>query len=778
MFRFLILSFAIAITKSLSAQSAQNIMVSVVDNASNASIGFVSVQLARANFLSSGITDSVGNFTFTGISVGRYHIEATSSGYYPSTINDVTVSSAKETFVTIRLTQKISQLGEVIVKPYVDKGRPLNAMASVSARMLSVEESKRYAGGFDDPARLASSFAGVAGNTEVNGIIIRGNAPKFVQWRMEGIEIPNPNHFGDLKTFGGGALTALSSQMLANSDFFTGAFPAEYNNALSGVFDIAMRKGSNQKREHTLQAGIIGIDASSEGSFKKGGRSSYLFNYRYSTLALLQKQLPEDANNLNYQDFSFKLNFPTLHSGIFSIWGIGLADRAGAKAKTDSLKWEYKNDMNESAIIQSMLATGISHTYFFNSSTYLKTSIATTLNKTDWGTQQLNSLLVLQPFSKIGNINQNYVFSSLLNKKFNAAHTNRSGVTITGMQYSLFLDNSIVPNGTPVEIVNTRGFSTLISGYSNSAISLTGKLKLNVGVNGQYFTLNHHYTIEPRLGIFRQLNENNSIAFAYGLHSRLEQLNIYFNKEITSGANAVNKNLGFTKAHHFVFSYDWKPTSLIHVKIEPYFQQLFNVPVIADSSFSLLNLQGDWFFAGKLQNTGKGRNYGVDITLEKYLSNGFYYLFTASIFQAQYKGGDNIWRNNRYNRNYVFNLLAGKEWQTGKNKQNLVGLNARLNYQGGNRYSPVDEVASALVKDVVYDENDAFAMQAAPSVNIHFTASYKINRNKTSHEFSLKILNATRQPDFYGYKYNLIQNRIDKDAASVIIPNISYKIEF
>lgn len=778
MIRFVFLFCIINHITSLNAQPTQSVIINVIDDASNIPIGFVSATLQSSNFFKSAIADSLGNLIFSNVPVGRYNIRVTSSGYYPSITNDIIVNSAKEAFITISLKQNVSQLNEVLVKPSTDRGKPLNSMAGVSARMLSVEEAKRYAGGFDDPARLASSFAGVAGNTEVNGIIVRGNAPKFVQWKMEGVEIPNPNHFGDLKTFGGGALTALSSQMLANSDFFTGAFPAEYNNALSGVFDIAMRKGNSQKREHTLQVGLIGIDASSEGPFKRGSKSSYLFNYRYSTLALLQRQLPEDASNLKYQDFSYKLNFPTLKLGTFSIWGIGLIDRAGAKAKSDSLKWEYQNDINNNEIKQSMIVSGINHTYFLKHNAYIKTSFAATINKIDWNTQRLNRQLVLQPFSKIANTNRNLVFSSFINKKFNATHANRTGITVTGMKYNLFLNNSITPNSNPVELVNTNGFSTLISAYSSSGISITDMLKLNIGINAQVFTLNHHYTIEPRLGIKRQLNGKHSIAIAYGLHSRLEQLNIYFNKSLISGIEAVNKNLDFTKAHHIVLSYDWKPKDLVHIKIEPYFQQLFNVPVIADSSFSLLNLQGDWFFSDKLQNTGSGKNYGVDITVEKYYSKGFYYLCTASVFQAQYKGGDNIWRNTRYNRNYVFNFLAGKEWQTGKSKQNTVNLNARITYQGGNHYSPVNTNASSLVKDIVYDEREAFTMQAPPSLNIHFTGSYKINRKNVSHEFSLKVLNATRQPDFYGYKYNLIHKRIDKDEANVIIPNISYKIEF
>ncbi|HJV18418.1 MAG TPA: carboxypeptidase-like regulatory domain-containing protein [Sediminibacterium sp.] len=778
MIRVLILFSFVMLLARLQAQPTQTIRGSVVDHVSNTPVGFASVELLSQGKPINVTADSAGNFVFVNIPVGRYNIQATGAGYEPSLIRDVVVGSAKETFVLIGLEQKVARLGEVVVRSRINKDQPPHSMATVSARVLGVEQAKRFAGGFDDPARLASSFAGVASNTDVNGIIIRGNAPKFVQWKMEGVEIPTPNHFGDLKVFGGGTLTALSSQMLANSGFFTGAFPAEYNNALSGVFDIAMRNGNNQKKENTFQAGIIGIDASSEGPFKKGGQSSYLFNYRYSTLALLAPLLPENANSIKYQDLSFKLNFPTSKAGIFTVWGMALIDKAASKAVMDSLKWEYKKDRNEDDIKQYTLAVGASHFYFLKHNAYIKTTLAATGSKVDWNTQRLDSRLDLAPFSKIGNSNLNVVLSSFINKKFGSGFSNRTGITVTGMKYNLFLNNSITPGSLPVEIVNAKGYSTLVSAYTSSSLALGSRLKVNIGVNGQLFTLNNHYTVEPRLGIRRQINETQSIGVAYGLHSRLEQLNFYLNNSLQTGQKAVNKNLDFTKAHHFVLSYDWKINEFVRLKIEPYFQQLFNVPVIPDSSFSFLNLQGDWFLAEKMENRGVGRNYGVDITLEKYLSKGYYYLLTASVFNAEYRGGDNLWRRTRYNRSYVFNALFGKEWQTGKARQNVLSLNARATYQGGSRYSPVNEALSYAAKDILYDEKNAFSMQVTPSLNIHFTASYKINRKKTSREFALKILNLTNQSDFYGFKYNSRTNRIEKDLSSVIIPNLSYKIEF
>ncbi len=766
------------IATSAFAQPTQTIRGTVIDDASQTPIAFASVVLLQTNPPVGAAADASGNFTIANVPVGRYDVQVTNVGYETTIVREVTVVSGKQTFLTIRLRENTTLLNEVVVRPHVNKEQPLNTMATLSAKMLSVEEAKRYAGGFDDPARLASSIAGVASNTGDNGIIVRGNAPKFLQWKLEGIEIPNPNHFGDLNALGGGLFTALSSQMLANSDFFTGAFPAEYNNALSGIFDISMKTGNNQKRERTIQVGVVGIETSAEGPFRKGGRSSYLYNHRYSTLALLAPLLPEDANSIRYQDLSFKFNFPTEKAGTFSIWGLGLTNRAGARAKTDSKDWVYADDNEDNDIRQYTGAMGLSHTYFLKNNAYLKTTLAATANDLNWTTQKLNNELQLQPYSKITNRNWNFILSSFINRKFSAKHTNKTGLLLTGMRYDILLNKAPGPDSAPREIVKADGQSMLISAYSSSSVNLTPTLLMNAGVNAQIFTLNNKYTIEPRLGFRQQINEKHAVGLAYGLHSRLEKLNYYFNNSLKTGERAVNKNLDFSKAHHFVLSYNWNISELVHLKIEPYYQSLFSIPVVRDSSFSFINLQNDLFFSEKLQNTGVGRNYGIDLMLEKYISKGYYYLLSASVFNAEYKGGDNVWRNTRFNRNYLFNFLIGKEWQMGKNKQNTFSLNTRLSYQGGNWYSPVNEVASRMAKDVVYDETKAFSVQDEPVLNVHFTAIYKINKKKRSSEIALKILNLTGQPDFRGHQYNRVNNTVDEELTSVLIPNLSYKIEF
>ncbi len=757
---------------ALHAQPVQTIRGTVTDYFPGRPVVFASILLPGTHPPIGTVTDSSGNFVLTGVPVGRYDIRVSCAGYEPVIIAEVTVSSAKEIFLTAKMKQGLNLLEEVVIKPGISKEQPLNAMATVSARLLSVEEAQRYAGGFDDPARLVSAFAGVSGHIGNNAIVVRGNSPQALQWKMEGIEIPNPNHLGDMRVFGGGTVTALSSQLLANSDFLSGAMPAEYGNALSGVLDMYMRNGSNRKQEYTLQVGVLGIDAASEGPFKKDGRSSYLFNYRYSTLALVGPLLAENAGGIRYQDLSFKLNFPTRNAGTFSFWGMGLKDRVGAKAKRDIGQWVYDDDRENHLMKLYTTAAGISHRLILNDKQILKTILAVTANGINYPVEKLDSNLNPIPKSFLDTRYVHTVLSSFLNTKFSASHTNQTGINLTRMQYALHLQNSPAPDALPADIANETGNSMLISAYTSSTFRIAKKITINTGINARLFGLNHSYSIEPRAGIRHKFTSAQSIGLGYGLHSRTERLNYYFT------GNAGRKKPGLTKAHHLVLGYDISTSQSTHLKTEAYYQYLFNVPVLDGSSFSMLNQQGDWFPEGPLQSTGAGKNYGLEMTFEKYLSKGYYYMATASVFRSTYRGGDRIWRNTRYDRNFVFNFLIGKEWFSGKNKQNVVGVNTRLNYQGGDRYSPVNTPLSLAAKSVLLDETRAFSLQYPAALTSHLTVSYKMNRESTSHTIALKIINLTQYSEYIGYRYNYRTSHVDLYREPVIIPNFSYRVDF
>lgn len=774
--------FLLGAILSLSAsaqQLTQNIRGIVTDKASGTPIAYATVQAEDIPDKGT-VTDSLGNFILKALPLGRHTVKADFIGYETCVIREILLSSAKEVFLEIAMTEHTQDLNEVIIRPQVNKEQPLNKMALSGARMFSVEEASRYAGGMDDPARLVSSFAGISSGVSHNGISIHGNAPHLLQWRLEDVEIPNPNHYADIATLGGGILSSLSNHVLGNSDFFTGAFPSEYDNAVSGVFDMRLRNGNNQKNEYTFQAGLLGFDIASEGPLSKRHNSSYIINYRYSATGLLDHLGMVDlGGTFDYQDLNFKLNFPTRKAGTFSIWGTSLIDKYGSDREEDPDKWEYLSDRADSKTDQYMAAGGISHRYPIGEKGFLKTTIAATYFKSTASMDMFDTRTSSTPYLDMSRENTNLVFTTSYNHKFSAKFTNKTGVTLTQMFYDMKMN--LAPFiGKPLNVISLGDGNTgLLSAYTSNSVGIGSRVTMSLGVNAQLLTLNKHYTVEPRLGMRWQTSPRTSFALAYGLHSRMEKTDVYYTRTPQTGDRSVNKDLDFTKAHHFMLTFDYKLSNDLILKIEPYYQSLFDVPVRANDSYSVLN-RDDFYVEDALVNQGKGRNIGIDITLERYLNKGYYYLFTGSVFNSRYHGGDRVWHNTKFNRNYIFNLVGGKEWMVGRNKQNMLSVNAKITFQGGDRYSPIDEEATLKHpdKEVQYDETKAYSKQFSPILLTNFSVSYQINKKKHTHEFAIKLLNATGYKEHYGHEYNIKTGKIEENTALTSLPNIYYKIEF
>jgi hypothetical protein len=749
----------------------------VYDKNTQAPLPGASITVAGTVPLAGASSDLNGNFTIPGIPVGRHSIRVTFVGYEPLVLEEVLVSSSREVVLNIGLQESVNAMKEIVVK--AEKSQTINSMTTVSARQISMEEASRYAGGYNDPARLASSFAGVAGSLGNNGIVIRGNAPKGLSWRMEGVPIPDPSHFANVSSLGAGAITALSDQVMANSDFLTGAFPAEYGDALSGVFDIRLRNGNAEHREYAAQLGLSGIAASGEGPFVKGKSASYLFNYRFSLFDLLAPILPPEMGKLRYQDLSFKLNFPAGKAGTFSVWGIGALDYQGRDALDDSTAWKYDADREQYRSNLSMFAIGINHRITAGRNTWISTTLSATGNTIHLDQQRYDREMILKPWQEVDNIATEFSLSGFLNHKFSGRHTNRTGYSITRMDYTWLIRQADSSLANMTTFTDDKGNSWLIQAYSQSKIVLPGNITLNVGIHGQYFTLNGHWSLEPRAGISWNITPRQTIGLAYGLHSMTELLNFYLAQvPCRGGFSLANKNLNFSRAHHLVLSYDIRLGDHTHLKIEPWYQRLYDIPVKPGSWYSLLNLDKGVFFNDSLVNDGKGENFGMDVTLEQYIYHGFYYLVTGSVFSSHYCGGDGIWRNSRFNRNYVVNLIGGKEWKTGKKKNNLFSVNARLCLMGGDFETPVNTAATYAMQEIVEDGSQAFTQRLPAAQILSLSLNYRINRRKHASIWEFSFINVLGYKEVDGYYFDRTSQTILQDENQLVIPNLSYRIEF
>ena len=764
---------------SLKAQYTQQLRGTITDQVLQKPLSGATVRLTEIGKTVS--TDESGIFRFRDIPVGQYRINISFSGYKEIVLDNIVVNSGKETVINASLDAMIKTEAEVLLKAGSKKNKPLNDMSLVSARAFTVEETQKYAAAVNDPLRMATSFAGViAADDGNNSIIIRGNSPNGLLWKMEGMDIPNPNHFGMPGNSGGG-ISILSSQLLSNSDFVTAAFAAEYGNALSGVFDLKLRKGNNEQREYTLQAGVLGLNAAMEGPFSKNYKGSYLINYRYSTLALLGKMkvLPDNGAT-NFQDLAYNFYLPTKKTGTFTLFGFGGLSDQKFNADKDSLKWETKADRYSNKFLSNTGMAGLTHSILLGNKLNIKSGIG--ISQTNIGYDE-NFVKDDYSLSKsyIDKYKTNkWIFNSTFNYKFSNRLNLRGGVIVNLINYKFYQLSSQHESEPLRELLNTSGNTSTQQAFAQWQYKPSNSIMLNAGLH--YFHLQHNNTAaaEPRFSARWNINGKSSMAVGYGLHSQMQTLNVYFAQQKQPDETILmpNKNLGFTKAHHYVLSYSYRLLKNLQVKTELYYQQLFNVPVsIYDSSsLSAINIQND-YLTDPLENTGKGRNYGIELSLERYLQNNFYLTLSNSLFQSKYTAKDGVERNTRFNGNYIFTLIAGKDF-VNKRKAKTFGVNLKTIYAGGMRNTPVDFAASQQKGYTIFREKEAFTLQNPAYFRTDLRVSIKWNRKNFTSTLSLDIQNISNRLNVFSQGYDEEKNEIITYYQTGLIPILNYKIEF
>ena len=762
----------------MKAQTTQTVRGQVCDVASGEPMVGVTITVENGITMSA-VSDIDGNFVIENVPVGRHAIRATFIGYEPVLLKEQLLSSGKEMVLNLRMRENISELGEVVVKPRVNKQMPLNEMAQVGARMFSVEEATRYAGGMADPARTASMFAGVATGGATNGISIHGNSPQMLQWRVEGVEVPNPNHFAEITEAGGGVFTSLNGTVLANSDFLTGAMPVEFGNALSGAFDMKMRVGNNSKYEHAVQVGTLGVDFASEGPLGKGSKASYLVNYRYSFLEIAKKLHAINMENetLDYQDLSFKLNMPTKKAGTFAVWFTGLIDNYENKVP-DVSEWETLWDMNDSWSRQKNCAVGLNHSYRFRSGGSLHSSVAFTGAYRKLGVNDYDTEMNMMPEMAGRNSQWNVIISTQHQHKFSSRYTMQNGFEHQHLDFHTWMDYIHETGGPLYRVYDSEGNTGLTRLYTNHKVALSSRLSTVAGVNVMWFNLNDQWLVEPRISLQYKTSPSSTLSVAYAMNSRKETTDTYF---VLMDGKYPNEDLGLTRSHHISASFAQRLGENAMLKIEPYWQWLFDVPVEQGTTYSVLNHR-KFFQDRALVNEGAGRNYGIDLTLERYLKNGLYGMITATLFKSEYRDAQRQWHHSRHDRRYITNILGGKEWMTGRARKNVFGINGRLTLMGGDRYTPMpdgltyEDVMQRPDKSIPEDEGmDPFTKQKGMNVGYAFSVKYTINKRSTAHHFILEYL---QMRTFQGQTFDLKTHEIVDKFTSLTFPNIAYRVEF
>jgi hypothetical protein len=715
------------------------------------------IEVEGQKYMAAATTD--GSFSILKVPVGKHQLVA-SAAFYDSRTLTIEVTSGRELIVQIPLQEKISEQNAVRVVGR-KQGEVLNEMAVLSAQQFSVEETNRYPGSRMDPARMASNFAGVNGADDSrNDIVVRGNSPLGVIYRVEGIDIPNPNHFAISGT-SGGPVSLLNNKILGNSDFFMSAFPAEYGNSLSGVFDLKLRNGNNNQHEFTGQFGLLGTEFLAEGPLSKNGKSSYLIMGRYSTLTIFQKlniNLGTDAIP-KYYDGAFKFNWMLKNGGQLALFGMG--GSSDIAIKISDFK-EYTEDLygegdRDQYFGTSMITSGLNYKKSINEKTFISSTLAFSQEMQRTNHDYLRN-------RRLDTLTNEIVYDSLyammayrfkvqklsgytaVNHKFNKQHLIKVGLSFDLISMN-FLDSCLynldVPDNYELRW-NYQGSAAIIQPFVQWKWRVSDNMDVTAGIHAQYFTLTNSISpFEPRLGWKYKMDNGQAIFAGGGLHSMIQPYYTYAYK-VLPGTNKPNSNLNmdFSRSAHSGIGYEKSFNKGFNIKTEAYYQYLYNIPVtVAPSSFSMINVGSGFsrLFMDELQNTGDGYNYGLELTVQKYFDKTFFFLFSGTVYNSQYRGSDMVWRNTSYNGNYVVNLLGGKEFKVGE--RSVIGIGGKVTAAGGKRYGFVDIAATNSAKEIIFMDSMFNERQFRDYFRADLKISWRKNADRVTHEFGLDLVN-------------------------------------
>ncbi len=798
------LCFLFVVYTPLHAQQiSQTIRGIIIDKESNSPLEGVNVVVSRDSTIINGaVSDSKGYFRIEKVPAGRVNFSASYVGYKVIYQPNILVNTGKELVMNLEMEPAIATKGEVVISG-IGKGGSINEMAQLSVRTFSPEETERYAGSRGDPARMASNYAGVSGSDDSqNQLVVRGNSPFGILYRVDNVVVPNPNHFaGEGQT--AGSVAILTDRMLTNSDFFTGAFPAEYGDAIAGVFDIRLKNGNNERHEFTMQLGVLGAELFGEGPLGKNTKASYIFNARYATLEGLVKMGIDIGTTAipKYQDLQFKFNFPLKNGdnlSFFAIGGYAMINFITSNVKRPGGADIYASTDQDEFYRSGMGVAGLTYMHIDNNHEYSKVSLAVS---TQYGHDNFTRIIRhVDPVS--GNYvidstyhKEDYTFSSLRytlsfmrNNKLSVRSSLRYGVTTEMLQpnynYRILQEPAYNVGLTHFYWDTTLNahneFHFLFQPYVQWKYTVNEKLSTVIGAHGQYFTLSNAWSLEPRFSFKYQVKDNQSISFGTGLYSQMLPFYQYFVQD--SLGNKNNKHLDFIRSYHVVLGYDVFFKHDVRIKIEAYYQQLWNLPVDTfPSSYNMLD-EGtgfNLFFAKKQVNKGLGRNYGLEFTLEKFFTHNWFLLFTASGYDSKLQGSNGKYYNSDYNGNYILNLLGTKEfrWQT-KKRLNTIGIGGKISFAGGLRYTPFDTTLSKLHENPVVVDSMRDKYQFKPYFRFDIKLNYRCNSKRFTHEVGIDLVNVTGQKNILRIDYVNAHDPAHVVYQLGFLPLFYYRLDF
>ena len=747
----------------------QTIRGRVLDAVTNAPIPSAMVILSRTNEKTPTVVARYeatnGVFRFEKTAVGRYDVSAQCVGFQTVTLQNVVVETGKETVIDLKMTASTTLLGSFEVRSTTTEIAKIGLAESVNMETL-----QRLPANFNDVARMLTTVAGVsAENDGANHIAIRGISPSAMQWFLEGAEIVNPNHLsnagtvGDRATQNGGGVSIFSTQVVERADFYKGSTPTGYGNALGGAIDVRFRNGNNERQETNLGLGLIGLDVATEGAFSKKSKASYLVNYRYSTVGLLSKlgvNLGDEETA--FQDFSFKMTFPTRKLGDFAIFGMGGVSenvfthkkRADWKTQKDSQDIKFKNQMG---------AIGATHSISFNKNTNWQTTAALSALKGNRLAVGLNALEQNVQVFDFNNIHRKLFVKTQVNHQF------RSNV----LSFGMVIKNEFVDNRDSYRTQTARYLNNVSKGqgmfympFADFSSKIGSKWAYSLGLRTTYFSLTENLSIEPTAMLQRQLRKNESLKLTYSRQSQMLPPALYFSSHYRRVLK--KEEFKFTESDNVNLTYEKSLPNDVQLSLTAFGQFYKNVYEFGKAngftSWSVLDNIDDLGYQIGVDN--KAQTIGIEANIHQNNKNGLFWQINATLFDARY-GDGGYKRALAYNSNFITNVYIGKEWALGSRQNRFLGIGSRTILRGGNQ--PISYNSST------YSTNQSkVANYFRSDLNLYV----KRNRKNWSSTLQLDIQNVTNRANEQYYYFDSFTKKVTPQYQLGLLPNLSYKVSF
>ncbi len=727
-------------------------------------------------------TNPAGEFAFEQLRAGYYRCEVRAVGYESVLITEIPVVAGKEQVFNLELKPVVAQLPEFTVTTGLPPARrPQQPLGEIP---LSRDQTLRFPAMFFDPGRLAAAYPGVSQTDDgTNSMSIRGNSPAALRWRLEGLDIVNPNHLpnagtlSDAPAAASGGVLLFSAQMLANSALLTGAFPAGYGDAVGGVMDMNLRAGNDRKQEFTVQAGLVGLDVAAEGPLGKHqqGKSSYLVNYRYSTVGLLgQLGVSFGDEQINFQDLSYNLHFTGKKGGKYTFFGLGGKSENIFKHKEDTTEVKYDKERYDIDFKSETGVVGGSGKWQLGAGNWLKTALVYSLQNNDW---HKSAVFYPPPYAK-DERREERLAASLEWHVALQRHLLSVGTQVS----RIFFHANILKVQTPGSVYYAPYNRRLA--YTNAQPWLrwdwathNGRWNTQFGAQFHYNDVYRKIAPAPRGTVTYRVKHKYKIALSAGLY---QQDAPWWMQVETLSQTGISTSVPYISSAQAGLRYTWYADLFWKISAEFFHQQTDHIPVQAYNQSSLINTPE---YIGDLPLVGRSRvrNNGVEISVERSLQSGWFVLANGTFFDARYQLQGGKWLHSRWDIGHLSNVTFGKEWERDKSATTTrtVGVGVRGVWAGGAREADIDRTASALDQQTVLDESRGYYRQAADyfrvDLRVYWKRSLGRRRNST---FALDIQNLTAQQNLAYHYYDPFTHNVENKYQLGTIPNFSWKMEF